>query len=57
MQPAFSSPAAGQVQEVESNVGFTISAVMTDMSVSGAFVRSESQPAIFSTVWVGLARR
>ena len=29
-----------------------ISAVMTDISVSGAFVRSESQPAIFSTVWV-----
>jgi PilZ domain-containing protein len=30
-----------------------VSAVLTDMSVSGAFVRSESQPAIFSTVWVG----
>jgi hypothetical protein len=29
-----------------------ISAVMTDMSVSGAFVRSESQPGISLTVWV-----
>ncbi len=29
-----------------------ISAVMTDMSVSGAFVLSESQPGILSTVWI-----
>lgn len=29
-----------------------IAAVMTDMSVSGAFVRSESRPGLFSTVWV-----
>jgi hypothetical protein len=29
-----------------------VSAVLADMSVSGAFVRAESQPALFSTVWV-----
>ena len=29
-----------------------VSAVIADMSVSGAFVRSESQPGILSTVWV-----
>jgi PilZ domain len=34
----------------------SVSAVMTDMSVSGAFVRSERQPGLLSTVWVGLQK-